>query len=153
MAEFGLGGLSDEKMAAMARLLDEHAPEGHDEEPDTDEAFKAHLKSKGLSDEDVTRALSIVHGAVKAKDYASGEPRNNFAISGERGRGSELATDAALRRKYPGVARLGPSLPPCRPAEPSPREARQAMDSTRSSLRGRASFEQRFPEARRIGQG
>ncbi len=123
------GALSDEKHAAAVQMLQEHCPDGHDAEPDDKDAeFREHLKRAGLGEDDIERACDIVRNATKgAKDFASGEPHNNFAIAGERGRGSELASDAALRRKYPEIARLLPSLPAQRPAP------RLAADAARLS--------------------
>ena len=136
--------LSDEQMARVADLLEQHAPaDGHDEEPDTDEAFVEFLKDKGLGEDDCQRALDLVHKATKgARDFAAGEPKNNFAISGERGRGSELASDAALRRRYPEVARLLPALPPMRPAE--------RLVTDRRSVAPSKKFHERYPGSNRI---
>ncbi len=50
----------------------------------------------GLSEDDIKTAL----------DFAAGRPENNFQIEGERGRGSQLAGDAAFRRRWPEAARI-----------------------------------------------
>ncbi len=141
----------EQAISKILGVLDRHAPfdrvadddpnaekvrelAGDDEtEEERREKLMSFLREKGMSEDD----------CAKAADAAW--PANNFSMGGA-GRGSQLmAGDAALRRKYPEVARLLPTLPPQRP------EPRMAADS-RAMVPSRK-FNERYPGIDRIRVG